>query len=109
MIVAWLILSILGAGLSAYLSLESYLDLRALGARANGRRVAALSRLVREGMRLTVHGAYIFAGLAALDLVPGRELIIPILMYGNLALVVNSIIDARARGRMWQTAGHDHH
>lgn len=99
-VLAWVIVSLLGAAISLYLTVESIQDLRALGPLTNGRRAAAVSRLIREGVRVSVHLTFIYAGLAALELVPGRELIVPILIYGNVALVVNSIIDARARTLM---------
>lgn len=105
-VLAWVILSVVGVIVSAGLARESWLDLTALGRNGNGRRVAAISRLTREGLRVSVHAAYILAGLGALNILPSfRTLIIPILMWGNVALVANSIIDARTRHLLYETRG----
>lgn len=95
---AWLLVSAIGTVVSAYLTNESRHDLRSLPNRTNGRRLAAWSRLLREFLRVTVHLAYIVAGLIALGVLPlPQGVLVPILMYGNIALVVNSLIDARTR------------
>lgn len=96
-VAAWIALSIIGLGLSLYLSNESRHDLMALPNRTNGRRVAAWSRLFREGLRVTVHAAYLLAGLAAAGAIDARWLVIPALMWGNTVMVTNSLIDARTR------------
>lgn len=94
----WLGVSIIGALVSGWLSRESLLDLQALPLTTNGRRIIAWSRLTREVLRVTVHVAYILAALAALGIIPWLlSLIVWFLMYGNIVLVINSIIDARTR------------
>ena len=94
----WLAVSIVGTVVSGWLSRESLLDLRALPISTNGRRVIAWSRLTREALRVTVHVVYILAALAALEILPAlRPLIVWFLMWGNIVLVTNSIIDARTR------------
>lgn len=98
----WLAVSFAGLLVSLYLTHESRLDLAALGTRANGRRLVARSRMLREGIRVTVHGGYVLAGLAGLGILP-REIIVPCLIYGNLALLINSLIDWRARGPILET------
>lgn len=98
----WLALSIVGAFVSAHLSNESRLDLKALGPDGNGRHTAALSRLVREAGRLTVHIGYILAGLTALDVIDIDWVILPSLIWGNIVLVTNSLIDANTRRLLWQ-------
>lgn len=94
----WLAVSIIGLIVSSYLSRESLLDLGALPEDRNGRRIAAWSRFSREAIRASVHGLYILAGLAALGILPGLlPFIVWFLMWGNIALVINSAIDARTR------------
>ena len=107
---AWLLVSLAGLCLSLYLSNASRLDLRALGARANGRRRVAWSRLVRESMRVIVHARYNVAALIAGDLIgPDRSddvnttVIVSILMWGNIAMFINSLIDARTRPLLYST------
>lgn len=101
-VVAWTALSALGVCLSLYLVRESLLDLQALGKRRNGRRRATLSRLIRETIRVSVHAGYIVAGLIALDVIPwSNDLIVPILMYGNLALIANSFTDTYLRAPLY--------
>jgi hypothetical protein len=92
----WCAIAATGVLFSVALTRSSYLDLRALGPRGNGRRLLARSRFAREGIRITVHGLDLFAGLIVLFLRPDhplRGLIIPILVWGNLALLINSSID----------------
>lgn len=101
----WLALSIVGAAVSAHLTNESRLDLAVLDKRTNGRRTAAWSRLLREGGRLTVHVGYILAGLTALDLIAADWIIVPALMWSNVVMVSNSLIDARTRRLLRQTRG----
>lgn len=101
----WIFSSLVGLFLSAALLNQTRLDLRALGHLANGRRLIAQSRALREAARFSVHAAYIVAGLAALGLVPFRDWIVPILIYGNLAMVANSLIDLRTRHLIYDTRG----
>jgi hypothetical protein len=94
----WLGLSLLGVAVSGFLSYQSLLDLRSLPASVNGRRAAARSRLAREFLRVTVHVGYILAALGVLMIVPGlRPFVVPFLVYGNAALVANSLIDTTTR------------
>lgn len=100
---AWVAISFLGLLLSLFLTNESRRDLLALPNRTNGRRSFAWSRALREGLRVTVHALYLVAGLAVLELVPGRGLVVPILLWGNIVLVLNSLIDWRTRWLLFQT------
>jgi len=99
------VFSALGLVLSSYLTRDSWLDLRALNTAGlqNGKRLAASSRLWREFLRATVHLVYLAIGIPLL----GRDIELPIvvvaLMWGNLALVVNSLIDARTRALLYET------
>ena len=96
-VIAWVVLSGFGLILSSYLTFESWLDMRALGESANGRLLAARSRFGREGIRVTVHWVWLLMGVTLLLEVPlGPKLVLG-LLYGNVALVTNSLIDARAR------------
>ena len=89
----WLGVAAFGLVLSSLLVNESRLDLEALGERRNGRRRAAVSRLIREAVRSSVHAGYVGAGLAALDILFPRDVIVPLLIWGSVALVLNSAID----------------
>ena len=102
-VVVWIVTSLLGLILSAALLNQSRLDLRALGEMANGRRLVVQSRGLREAARFTVHGAYIVAGLSALGILPFTDWIVPILIYGNLAMVGNSLVDLRTRHLVYAT------
>lgn len=101
---AWIYAAGVGLILSAYLTNESRLDLLALHEEkiANGRWAQALARATREGIRGTIHIGYILAGLAALDLLP-REIIVPLLMYGTVAMILNSAIDVLTRPYLYLT------
>lgn len=98
----WLLVSAIGLAVSLYLCNESRLDLKALDSRANGRRTAALSRLLRETMRGSVHTGYLMAGLASLGVLP-RDIIAPLLIWGNAALIINSTIEWRTREHLFAT------
>lgn len=102
-VIAWIVISSLGLILSLVLVNESRQDLLALPNRENGRRTAAWSRALREGLRVTVHGAYLYAGLAVLDIFGDRAFTVPILIWGNIVLVLNSLIDARTRYLLYAT------
>lgn len=105
-VAVWVGLSLFGLTLSAYLTRESILDLRALPRRANGRRTAAWSRLLREFMRVTVHFVYLALGVPFLYYpFSGVSLFVLALMWGNFTLVVNSSIDAYTRRLMFATRG----
>jgi hypothetical protein len=102
-VIAWVAVSAIGLVLTIVLANESRLDLHALPKKTNGRRIVARSRLARELLRLSVHGLFLLAGFMALDLIPGRGLIVPILLWGNLVLVINSIIDHHTRRVLYVT------
>lgn len=98
LLAAWIAISTVGFVVSTYLTNDSRLDIRALHLDGSRARALARSRFWREGIRITVHAAYIYAALAAADILPGRGVVIvPILMWGNIAMLINSIIDLRAR------------
>lgn len=103
-VVAWVVVSLLGALVSLYLVHESRLDVDAFENRANGRRRIARSRFIREAMRVTVHEAYIVAGLTVLGVLPlSTAIVVPILMWGNVVMLANSVIDARTRALLFAT------
>lgn len=99
----WVLLSAAGLLLSLILSRESILDLRALPNQVNGRRIAARARLAREALRASVHAVYLAIGLPILDREVELTLVVLGLMWGNLVLVVNSLIDARTRYLLYAT------
>jgi hypothetical protein len=92
----WLALSVFGICVSAFLTRESARDLQALGSDHNGRHTAAMSRFSREFLRVTVHAGYIIGGVSVLSDWNGPFLLAA-LLWGNTVLVINSLIDARAR------------
>lgn len=93
----WIAISAFGFLFSLYLSNDSRLDLKALGKLANGRRRAAWARLTRELLRVTVHAAYLAIGIPLLDSQIDLNPVVLGLLYGNIILVVNAILDARTR------------
>lgn len=101
-IALWVSVSLVGLTLSIYLTWDSFQDLRALGSTGNGRRIAGRSRVIREGVRITVHLTYL---LIAVPLIGREDIRLSIallgLLYGNIALVFNSLVDARARALMY--------
>lgn len=104
-VIAWVALSAGGLLLSLYLARESWLDLKALGDMLNGRRWAARSRFAREGLRMTVHWTWLLMGVSVLLDVRLGALIVLGLLYGNVVLVTNSLIDARTRFLLFSTRG----
>jgi Flp pilus assembly protein TadB len=98
----WVAVSLVGLLLSLYLSAESIRDLMALPNKTNGRRTVARSRLLRESMRVSVHLAYLVLGVSAWGSNPGLSFSIVALMWGNVAMVINSLIDARTRRLLQQ-------
>jgi hypothetical protein len=103
LVIAWVVASAIGLALSVYLTIESWRDIAALGDRANGRRTVARSRFIREGMRVTVQWAWLLLGLAVLRDVPVGSLFVAALLYGNIAMGVNSLVDARSRPLLHHT------
>lgn len=102
-VTVWVIVSAMGLMLSVLLTTESWRDILALGDRGNGRRMVARSRFIREGLRITVHWAWLLLGLSVLmDVELGAKIVLG-LLYGNAVLVVNSMVDARTRVVMYRT------
>lgn len=97
----WIALSVVGLALSLLLVRESRLDLEALGPRGNGRRAAARARLWRESLRISVHLVYLVIGISVLNRpCTPTGCFSPVvlgLMWGNVVMVCNSLIDAHAR------------
>lgn len=99
----WVILSASGLFLSLILVWESWQDIKALGSASNGRRWSARSRFAREGLRVTVHWTWLLMGASVLLDISLGVLLVLGLLYGNLVLVVNSVIDARTRSLIYRT------
>lgn len=97
--VAWVAISGLGLILSLYLTIQSWLDIVELTRNPNGRDeyLIARSRFAREGIRVTVHWSWLLLGISILLGVNVGVLFIMALLHGNLALTMNSLIDARTR------------
>lgn len=105
-VATWVGMAIFGFFLSAWLTWDSWQDLKALGDRGNGRRRAARSRFIREGLRMSVHEVYFFIGVPFImvDSVTLTQTVTG-LMWGSLVLITNSFVDAATRGLMFQTRG----
>lgn len=103
-VIAWVVISAIGLFLSAYLTSQSWRDIRALDREhnSNGRRWVARSRLIREGLRVTVHWAWLLLGISVLLEVSLGALFVVALLYGNVVLVVNSLTDARTRAKVYR-------
>lgn len=103
LVIAWVALSAFGLILSAFLTRESWLDIRALRDLLNGRRWAARSRFAREGLRVTVHWVWLLMGVSVLLDIRLGGLIVLGLLYGNVVMVINSLVDARTRSLIYRT------
>ena len=99
LVIAWVSISGLGLLLSPYLTIQSWLDIVELTRNPNGKDeyLIARSRFAREGIRVTVHWDWLMLGLSVLLGVNVGVLFVMALMHGNLALTLNSLIDARTR------------
>jgi hypothetical protein len=107
LVIAWVVASGLGLALSVYLTTESWRDLLAMGERANGRRAVARSRFIREGVRVTVQWTWLLLGVSVLLEVPVGSKFVIALLYGNISMGVNSLVDARYRPTMRQHRADD--
>lgn len=104
LIQAWVLISATGLILSAYLTVQSWRDIVALGGGSNGRLLVARSRFAREGLRATVQWTWLLLGAAALLAVNLGPLVVLGLLYGNVVLAINSLIDARTRTLIYRSA-----
>lgn len=97
--VAWVAISGLGLILSLYLTIQSWLDIVELTRNPNGKDeyLIARSRFAREGVRVTVHWDWLLLGISILLGVNVGVLFVMALLHGNVALTMNSLIDARTR------------
>lgn len=82
---------------------ESVKDYRALAGITNGRRAIAVSNIVTETLRLSIHALYIIAALFAMTqhssgpTSPVGFLILSILVYANWAQTAISFVSRRTR------------
>lgn len=95
--------AILGVWFSRLNLAESWQDFRALAGIANGRRAIAVSNIITETLRLSIHALYVIAGLFAVtqsNLRPSTAsgvLILAILVYASWAITAISIVSRRTR------------
>lgn len=103
----WVLASSVGLVLSLLLTMHSWLDIVALDREGilNGRRWSARSRFAREGVRVTVHWTYLLLGIGAVVGTNVSVMVVAGLLYGNVALVINSLIDARTRQLIYRETG----
>lgn len=104
-VVIWIIVAVWGAVISIRLVKRSIKDIRSLENRSNGRRALAKSRLIRESNRFFISSLYVIAGLCSANILPWRFLIVPILILGSFAMVVNSIVDDTTRASLFHRRG----
>lgn len=101
--ILFLISALVGTWFSRLNLSESWKDFRALGGITNGRRAIAVSNIVTETLRLSIHALYIIAALFAVTQhSPGTTtavgvLILSILVYASWALTAISVISRRTR------------
>lgn len=99
----FLVSALVGAWFSRLNMAESWRDYRALGGISNGRRAIAISNILTETLRLSIHALYVIAGLvAAAQPATGNAtaltvLILSILVYASWAITAISIISRRTR------------
>lgn len=96
---AWTLASAVAAVVAAWGLSDSWADLRALGARANGRRVIAVGYIRSEFIRLAISLAWVAIGVAVI-VRPGTVEWSPstaVLVATNAAIALNSILAARDR------------
>ena len=95
--------ALVGMYFSAVNMRESWADFRALGGITNGRRTIAISGIVTETVRLSIHALYLIAVAFALtqpgsgSVTPVGVLIQAILVYASWAQTFISIVSRRTR------------
>ena len=93
-VVAWTATALIGAALSLLLLVESLVDLHVLGDARNGRRIRVWGRLSQESVRLSVHLPFAWIGFGSLyvPVNPDSSTNILVLLWGNVAFILNSLI-----------------
>lgn len=101
--ILFLISALLGTYISRMNMVESWRDFRALGGITNGRRAIAVSNIVMETIRLSIHALYIIASVFAMTqhsrtpATPVGVLILSILVYASWAQTAISYVSRRTR------------
>lgn len=105
----WTIAALVGAVIAAWATYDAVLDLRALGATSNGRRILAVGWVRREAIRFLIQVTWAGIGFAALQRPEGPANPLVLLLVGtNVALALNTILDARDRIRLRRIIGYPH-
>lgn len=100
-VIVWTLAATLGTVIAIWNTVEAWHDLRALGVILDGRRIIAVGWVRREAIRVFIQGSWAFIGF--LSLPTARDTLNPIvvlLVATNVAVAVNTILDARDRIRL---------
>lgn len=102
----WTLAASIGAMVALWATWDAYLDLRDLGDAANGRRLLGVGWVRREAIRLLIQVSWAGIGFAALQGPEGPVNPIVLILVGtNVALALNTILDARDRIRVRRIIG----
>jgi hypothetical protein len=103
LLLIWIVLSTVGATLSAYGLFDGLQDLGALGGLANGRRLLARSFVWAEGLRLSIQAAWLVVGILAWLAAGGQSAparlspAILAIYWGQTALIAKSLVQLKVR------------
>lgn len=100
LIALWLTSSALGLSVSAYGFRDALLDLRALGANTNGRRLVARQRVYAQGTRTVAFFLWVLVGVMAIGSDPRLSFILLALVVTNIGYTALSIADAYVGWRL---------
>ena len=94
----WTLTASAGALIATWNTWDAWADLRALGMASNGRRVIALGWVRRELIRVFIQASWAFIGFLALPTASNAVSPLGLLLVAtNIALAVNTVLDARDR------------
>lgn len=97
-VIVWTIAAMIGAAVAAWGAYDAYRDLRALDSGANGRRILAVGWVRREFIRFGIQAVWAVIGVLAIPNATNAVNPIALLLVGtNVAVAVNTIMDARER------------
>lgn len=92
----WTVAALVGAVIAAWNLVDAWRDLQALDSTViNGRRILALGWVRREIVRLSIQAVWAVIGTTAIP--PDVNLAILLLVGTNIAVAVNTLMDAHER------------
>lgn len=102
----WTIAASVGAIIAAWNVIDAYIDLQALGPVSNGRRIIGIGWVRREAVRFLIQAGWAFIGFMALPTATDAiNPVVLILVGTNVAVALNTILDARDRIRLRRIIG----